>query len=776
MHSPQPRTPVRLPSPQPLTRPLVLALRLIFGGACLAAAVLPVPAMAQVQNTAREFDIPAGPLAVTLNRIGEAAGLLLSFDPALVRSKAAPAIKGRLTAQQALEQALAGSGLAAAAEGASTVIRPAPPHPASRQSAREPVLPVVTVKANADIGEQHGRFSYRGQPAPVEPGVVKAATLQRYGADDLEDVFATQPEVTVGGGHAIAQKVYLRGIEDTLLNVTIDGTPQAGQTFHHTGRVQIEPELLKEVDVMAGTGDATAGPGALGGSLRFVTKDPLDMLRPGEQAGALVKATWFSNAEGFKAHSSVFARLGETWSGLASLTHQDQDNYKDGGGRTVTSTGTRQQLGFLKLVGHLDAGHSVRLSYDANRDEGERTQRPQWVASSFNRAYPLTSERTGWNLGYDYQPSGQELVDLKVSLYDSRLELEQNVIGRWGQFLGRVDSTGADLRNTSRLGMHRVTYGLDHRRDRISSGYGADPDQNRESGTVSGLYVQDSMTITPHLQLDFGARHDRYRLNDVNGATQTASGTSPNAGIRWSVLPDLALLAGHARALRGPKVRDAFKQEVIAVNAPDLKPERARTTDLGFEYTPGAWRLNAKAYRTTVRDAVADPIGRPTQFENVGTLESRGVLLHTAYTWQQVRMGVGYQHGTAKLNGKRLNGYDHNGLGTSQGNTVTASIDWRVSGQLEIGWIGRFVKGIGALETSAGTVRKPGYGVHDLQATWQPPSVKGLAVSLAVKNLFDKDYLDHGSNEDFQHIAGYTGIVGSREPGREVRLGLAMRF
>jgi hemoglobin/transferrin/lactoferrin receptor protein len=133
-------------------------------------------------------------------------------------------------------------------------------------------------------------------------------------------------------------------------------------------------------------------------------------------------------------------------------------------------------------------------------------------------------------------------------------------------------------------------------------------------------------------------------------------------------------------------------------------------------------------------------------------------------------------HNRATLNGQRLNGYEHNGLGTSQGDTLTTSLEWRAAERLDIGWTGRFVRAIDALQTSVGTVHKPGYGVHDLQASWRPQAVSGLTLSLAVKNLFDKDYLDHGSNEDFQHIPDYEGIVGSREPGRELRLTVAMRF
>lgn len=784
----RPLSPRRPSALQPLTRLAPVAVASLLATALMAQAQAQAPAAPASQAAAavRDYALPAGPLAATLNRIAREAGLALSFDAGTVGSAEAARVQGRFTARQALLQALTGSGfeLVDTDVGSFTLRRlppsPAPARPAEQPAAARPapiaesVLPAVRVSAAPDAPEVPGRFARRGAAAPVEPGVVTAAALDRYAARDLEDVFAGQPEVVVGGGHAVAQRIYMRGIEDQLLAVSIDGAALGGRAFHHAGSVQIEPELIKRVEVLAGTGDATAGPGALGGSLRFVTKDPQDLLRPGEQAGALLKGGYSSNGEGGKGHATGFARLGSNWAALLSYTHQDQNDYEDGAGRTVAATGARQQLAFGKLVGYFDGGHALRLGLDANRDEGQRTQRPQWVPSSFNRAYPLQTERRTLTVGWDWQPGG-DAIDLRTSAFDTRQDLAQDIIGRWGLFTGRVASRGAELRNTSRLGDHRLTYGVDHRRDDIRSGYGPTPGEFKENGTITGLFVQDRYAVTSSLQLDAGLRHDRYRLTDVNGLALRADGTSPNASLRWTVLPDVTLLAGHARALRGPKVREAFKQEGLA-SVPGIRPEKAETSEAGFEFAPGAWRFNAKAYATEVRDAIADPIGRPSQFENVGTVKSRGVLLHAAWEGQALRAAAGLHHNKATLNGERLNGYEHNGLGISQGDTLTTSVDWRASSAVELGWAGRFVKRIGALQTGEGTVAKPGYGVHDIYANWRPGTLRGLTLSLVVKNLFDKDYLDHGSNEDFQHIPDFEGVVGSREPGRELRLTVSLRF
>ncbi|WP_025673073.1 TonB-dependent receptor plug domain-containing protein [Salinivibrio socompensis] len=87
--------------------------------------------------------------------------------------------------------------------------------------------------------------------------------LEARQAQDLEDIFRDTVSMNVGGGVGAGQKVYLRGIEDTNLNITVDGAAQGGYLFHHQGRLNIEPELLKRVGVESGPASADNGPGAL---------------------------------------------------------------------------------------------------------------------------------------------------------------------------------------------------------------------------------------------------------------------------------------------------------------------------------------------------------------------------------------------------------------------------------------------------------------------------------------------------------------------------------
>ncbi len=65
--------------------------------------------------------------------------------------------------------------------------------------------------------------------------------------------------MNVGGGSVMGQKIYVRGVEDRLLRVTVDGAAQNGNIYHHQGNTVIDPGMLKSVEVTKGSANASAG-------------------------------------------------------------------------------------------------------------------------------------------------------------------------------------------------------------------------------------------------------------------------------------------------------------------------------------------------------------------------------------------------------------------------------------------------------------------------------------------------------------------------------------
>jgi iron complex outermembrane receptor protein len=98
-----------------------------------------------------DFDIPEGPLATTLLRIAQVTGTIVSFRPDLAQPHTAPAVRGRLTLQQALAISVAPSGLVVAVteSGTATVSAPPPDAAPAAAAATRSASPVVVPPAAA---------------------------------------------------------------------------------------------------------------------------------------------------------------------------------------------------------------------------------------------------------------------------------------------------------------------------------------------------------------------------------------------------------------------------------------------------------------------------------------------------------------------------------------------------------------------------------------------------------------------------------------------------
>lgn len=188
-------------TPAPPALAAVMAIALAAGHAPLAHAQSGASATAATPIT---INIPAQPLGQALNELARQANLQLSFPPALVADKTAPAVSGNLTTRQALDRLLAGSGLVASAEGSSVVIRPAP-----SQQGGEAVLPVVTV---TELG---------AKPLPGElPSPYAGAQVAkgaRVGILGNLDIFSTPFSITAYTDELLRNQ-QARAISDVVIN------------------------------------------------------------------------------------------------------------------------------------------------------------------------------------------------------------------------------------------------------------------------------------------------------------------------------------------------------------------------------------------------------------------------------------------------------------------------------------------------------------------------------------------------------------------------------
>lgn len=90
-----------------LLRPSLLAVAIALSAPLASTALI----AAEQASSVRAYNLPAAPLASTLNQIASQAGLALTLSPALAAGKTSAPVKGQFDAPGALREALRGTGL-----------------------------------------------------------------------------------------------------------------------------------------------------------------------------------------------------------------------------------------------------------------------------------------------------------------------------------------------------------------------------------------------------------------------------------------------------------------------------------------------------------------------------------------------------------------------------------------------------------------------------------------------------------------------------------------
>lgn len=595
--------------------------------------------------------------------------------------------------------------------------------------------------------------------------VVRSKRIEVEQASSIRDVFAKTPEVHVSGGQSAAQKLYVRGLSERMLTVTIDGAGQPESAYHHMGQLMIEPELLKRVEIEAGTGAATAGPGALAGALRLTTKSALDLLKPDEQAGGLLKAGYQSSAKATKLSASAFTRLGTSGDVLFSANQLSGSSYKDGNGNEVPNSGSDAKDVFIK-AGWRPADHQrIEFSHEQREEEGLWNKRTNLLPKAFNAPDQQRTQRTSTTLRYDYAPLN-DWIDLSATVFTNDNRAQLGMATTAPEKLG-TRSHGINLSNSSTVaGTHRLTYGLNHRSD---TGY-ADitartmPD---ETARVTGLFLEDQVDLGKMWQLTLGTRYDRYDYTDIKSQGYSSSGASPSGSLAYKPIEALTLRVTHARALRGVGIVEPFLKQ-YQDNAAHLSPEKARNTEFNATWESNGWQLVGGIFRQRIDNF----IGYDDERMNLGEVVTRGFNASAGYKASLWSASLGLSQAKPTLNGEPLSQGDSLLLGNSDGRTWVAQVDYQIPAQhVKVGWTGRLVEKL--THVPEGSSPRDGYAVHDVYAQWQPTGKDDVTVTLTIKNLFNKFYYEQSS---FGYLARWGAVAGFPEPGRDIRVSAAWRF
>ncbi|MEO1142944.1 MAG: TonB-dependent receptor, partial [Pseudomonadota bacterium] len=440
---------------------------------------------------------------------------------------------------------------------------------------------------------------------------VSEEDLENRNPAAIDDVFAGESSVTASGGAAIGQKIFVNGIEESLLSVTIDGARQNKSAFHHTGNVLIDPELLKRVDISEGIAPADAGPGALAGLIAYETKDVGDLLEDGRSEGGILSAMTDTNGTDVRTALTVFGREETGFEWLISGAYHTGDDYEDGDGIVVPGTEPDLTNFIGKLAHETETGERLELSASRTEDNGTCAAqagpggivfcRPDFagVVGRPNTFVERLSRRESVTFTYnDEIPEGNWDPTFQIS-YNSQ---EINVSG----VEGINESVSAFLKNEWSFETGIFTAGVDFLNETAQGrGFGPGPfgSSGRERLNNFGIFAQMREDLNDIISVSYGARFDTQRFEAASGQDFTDSGFSANGAIDVQLTDTLAFTAGGATSWGGFELGEAALINFGgAWNYDGFTTSRANSGRAGLRYENSGFAVSGAYFYTEVND------------------------------------------------------------------------------------------------------------------------------------------------------------------------------
>lgn len=660
----------------------------------------------------------------------------------------------------------------------------------AEDEAKESVtLDTVTVK-----GDRQG--------SKIKTNIVTLRQKDESTSTDLRELLKEEPAIDFGGGNGSSQFLTLRGMGQNSVDIKVDNASSDSQMLYHQGRFIIDPALVKIVSVQKGAGSASAGIGATNGAIITKTVDAQDLLKGLDKNWGVRLNSGYASNDGVSYGASVFGKAGN-FDGLFSYSRNDEKDYEPGKGYTNSNGGKTvpfsalDKRSYLAKIGANFGDHRLVLSHMNDQHRGIRTVREEFTATdnprlTLARQAPTYRETSLSNTNLAWTANNLGFVEkLDANAYlmkNERYSADDSKNGYAGNLPGPnttvIETKGANFNLDSRIAENTlIKYGINYRHQEIKPPVFFSAALSNPKKSDAGIYAEAIHDIGD-FTLTGGLRYDHFDIKTHDGKSVSDGTVNPSFGVIWQPHEYWSFSASHNYASRSPRLYDALRQHgrgnSITSIADGTKAERARNTEIGFNYNNGSFAANGSYFWQKIKDAVAgpqqrhdaagNPIAGVREIVNAGYIKNQGYELGASYRTGGLMAKVGVSHSKPRI----YDTHPENLLSANPefavqtGRTWTTSLSYRFQNpNLEIGWRGRYLqKASGSvLVRDKGEVKRKGYGVNDVFANWKPLGKDTLNVNFAVNNVFNKFYYPHS-----QRGETLPGI------GRDVRLGVNYRF
>ncbi|AIS10645.1 TonB-dependent receptor [Pseudomonas chlororaphis subsp. aurantiaca] len=778
-----------------LLRPSLLAVAIAL---CAPLAGTPLIAAEQASGV-RAYNLPAAPLASTLNQIASQAGLALSLNPSLAAGKTSAPVKGQFDAAGALREALRGTGLQLEQSSAGTYSLVAIPDG------------VVALPETSITGQQ----AYESAWGPVDgylatrtaagtktdtslveaPRSISVATRQQMedrNVQNLDDAVRYMPGIVSAsyGSDTRYDWMRVRGFEPTQF---LDGLPLPRGVYANP---KAETWNLDRLALLRGPASSVYGQTPPGGLLDMVSR------RPSAESSNAIQLQYGSD----NYRQINFASTGKI---------DDEGQFLYGLSGVVRDAGTQVDHIDNKryniapsLTWNIDTDTRLTLLSQFTRDDtgatsqfmpiqGTKIKSPLGDVSHHKNLGDPDYEfydRTYYALGYAFEHRFNDVWQFRQNLRYTKSELsfQQLTVGSYAyspaDAVGNISRTSTNVdEDISQFAVdnnfqadfatgditHTVLIGLDHQRTDTSylSIYGdggttnifnpvygkpivrparssAYYDYNQKT-VQTGLYVQDQMALD-QWRLTLGGREDwvhqgttYFNKNDVTN-TDRSKNFSGNAALSYVFDSGLVPYLSYAESFQPASNASVSPTE-------SYKPTEGKQWELGIKYQPPGSNtlLSAAVYDLTQKNVLVTSIGAGGESvtNQTGEVKVKGLELEAvsdvtdnlkviaAYTLAKSEV----QKGIYK--GNRLQ------LMPNQQASLWTDYTWH-SGVLDgfgIGAGARYTGNTYGDQANTWLGKANAYTVFDAAVHYDlgrlDSSLKGASLKLNATNLFDKDYL-----------------------------------
>lgn len=764
-------------------------------------ALLPLSvAQAQEQQSAQfNFALAAKPLPQALSDFSRVTGLSVIYTDEAPYGLNAPAVSGPMSATQALQRLLGGSGFTFRQIDARTLaLEPVPSDGALN-------LGATTISA---VAEPADSTSYQPPPTssvmrsrgllletPQTVNVVPAQVLRDQQPRNLDDALANISGITQANTLGSTQDaVMLRGFGDNRNgSIMQDGMPVVqGRALNATA---------ERVEVLKGPSSLLYGIQDPGGVVNIVSKKPQLL----QSTSLTVRGSTFGNGKnGSGGNLDTTGPIGD--SGLAYrliVDHEDEDYWRNYGTHresliapSLAWYGDTTQVVFAyehrEFLSPFDRGTAIdpKTNHPLDIPATRRLDEPFNNMEGRSDLYRLEADHDlndDWkaHVGYSWNRETYDASQVRVASVNANGTLTRSMDGTRGALTTDRFAT-ASLEGKVKLGgmQHDLVFGLDdeyrkiYRAELIRQAqrsafsyvdpvYGNDVQGTTVSAKDSAqtdllrsdsLFFQDAIHLTDQWILVGGARYQMYDQYAGKGvpfkANTDGNGQKwvPRAGLVYRYTDELSFYGSYTESFKPNSTIAALNDGSVLQG--DLQPEQSKAWELGTKLDiPGRITASAALFDITKRNVlVSVGSGVDTVYSVAGEVRSRGLELDASGQLSERWSLIGsYAYTDAEvtkdpaLQGKRLqNVAKHTGS-----LSAVYDVGSLIGGDdLRVGAGARYV---GQREGDANnSFNLPGYTVADVFASYNT-KIEGQKVKfqLNVKNLFDRTYYTSAASRVF---------------------------